>query len=322
MNRNGQARYLDHLIRVRSEPQRAAEFQAEMNAYRRKRVLDALSCRPVFIPLEFSLPAAGQVTPIRDTTQQLGYDVLVTAAKSDCQDRDIIVRSLETDRSIVRIGDETDLYLRADEFAGQIPGNGGQTGPFYFPTPIVIRRNNRVTVEMFKTDTTDDAEEKNIILIGNRVFPRGYGDQVVLDPHESQLIERAIMLDEVPRTSYLKVVVDFDSAVQGGEARNIYTPRSEEPLLLRGIRSSLRYSSIELGLQGEPTWTTEATPVWAIAAEDEVGHDNFQWFSKPIYLPVNSSVEIRRVVNGHYSHDSSLIDAETGNTITFICESV
>lgn len=321
MTRNGQGKFLDHSIRLRSEPERAAELQASMNADRRRRIADALNTRPVFLLLDFTLPAAGQVPPIRDTTETFNYDIILSASKSDIQDRNVNIEVGETGQRLISIGNESNLYMRSDEFSGQVPGNGGQTGPFWWPTPLILPSGHRVTGEMYKTDTTAGADEGNIVLIGSRVYPRGLSE-ALLDPKERDLIERYIAIREVPRWRHLKVAVDFDSAVQGGEDRNIYTPPQEEPMLIHGMRTSLRYSNIELGLQGEATWTVEPTPIWGIAAEDELIHDNFHWFAKPVFLHSNTSVEIRRVVNGLYGHDSSLIDAQTGNTITFICTTV
>lgn len=319
MDFNGQKRWLDHAIDNRFDPATAAQTQKELNAYRRKRVLDALKTRPMLLPLEFNMNAAGQVSPYRDTTPRLDYDVLVTGVKSDNQTRDIIISNTATGSSLTRIGDESSLYLRADEIAGQIPGNGGQTGICYLTTPLLIQAGNRVTVEMFKTDTTADAEDANIVLIGVRVYPRMFGSAVA--DGDRELIDQAIRLREIPQPRFAKVTFDFDSAVQGGEARNINTPTFEEPILVRGVRTSLRYSLIEIGVRGEPTWTHEATPCWAIAGEDEGGHENYIWFSKPVYLAPHASIEIRRVVNGMYT-DAALIDSETGNTMTFICETI
>jgi len=74
-----------------------------------------------------------------------------------------------------------------------------------------------------------------------------------------------------------------------------------------------------LGIQGEPTWTAEPTPIWAVAAEDELVSENYHWFSKPVFLHSKNTIEISKITN---SIDGSLIDAQTGNSITWICETV
>lgn len=319
MNWNGSRETLNHLIARRIEPQRADALQAEFNQKRRAKIQSALNTRPVFLPLEFKMTAAGQVSPYRDTTQNLGYDVLITGVKADIQTRDIVVRRTEDEKPIVYTGDELNLFLRADDIAGQtVSTGGGQLGTFYLPTPILLPANNRLSVEMYKTDTTGTAEEQNIVFIGVRVFDRRFGE-ILIDAPEQAKIDMLIQARECPRVVFLKQLVEFDSAIAGGEARNLFTPQVDEPLLIRGMRTTLRQSLIEVSITDEPKWTVEPTPIWAVAGEDELVHDNYQWFSRPIYLHSKRSINVERVIN---SIDGSLIDAQTGNQITWICETV
>ena len=319
MNWNGQRPYLDHCIAKRANPNAAAQLQADLNKRRRSRVDDSLTTKPVFLPLQFSMTAAGRTSPYNATTKALGYDVIITGVKADVQTRDVILRRTEDEKPLVYVGDETDLFLRTDDFSGiNATTGGGQTGVFYFPSPILLQRNNRITASMFKTDTTADAEVSNIVFIGVRVFSGSYKAEAI-DNDERALIEQRLEMMEIPRVVFLKVPVEFDSAIAGGLAENIFTPQVPESLLVRGVRTTLRQSLIELGVSGEPNWTVEPTPVWAVAGEDELVNDNYQWFSKPIFLHSGNTIEISRVTN---SIDGVNIDAQTGNTITFICETV
>lgn len=319
MNWNGQRDCLEHLIAKRIDGEKATKLQSDFNAGRWKRIQSALNTRPVFIPLEFEMNAVGQISPYRDTTPSLAYDVIITGIKADSSTRDIVIRRTEDDKPIVYVGDELNLFLRIDEIAGQgTTSGGGQTGVFYLPKPIILPAGNRLTIEMYKTDTTGDPEEANIVLVGIRVFNRAYGE-LLLDSQERTTIDFLIRSREIPRVVFLKHSVEFDSAIAGGLSNNIYTPQVEEPLLIRGVRTTLRHSLITMRIEGEPNWTVEPTPIWGIAAEDDLGHDNYQWFSKPIFLHSKTSIEIERVVN---SIDGNLIDAQTGNSITWICETV
>jgi hypothetical protein len=323
MNWNGQRPIVDHLIRTLGEPNLGRQSQVEYNNQRRARVQAAINVRPVYLPLDFEMNAAGQVSPYRATTPALGYDVVIIGIKTDTPTREIIIRRTEEEKAIAYVGEEETLFLRADEIAGITATNGaGQIGTFYWPAPIHIPRGNRMTIEMFKTDTTVDPEEANIVLVGFRVFNKAlYGEQI-LDGAERDRIEQAITLRDIPRVVFLKQRVQFDSAVAGGEARNLFTPQVQEPLLIRGVRTTMRQSLIEVGLEGEPSWTLEPTPVWAVAGEDELGHDNYHWFPRPIFLHSNSTIEVSRVIN---SIDGTLIDAEgTGNEnmITWLCETI
>jgi len=319
MNWNGQRPTLDHLVSLLLDPARAASLQADYNAKRRARVNAALFTRPHFMPLTFEMAAAGTTSPYRDTTQSLSYPVIITGIKADSQTREIRIRRTEDEKPIAYVGEELNLHLRLDEIAGQsVTLGGGQLGVFYLPQPIILPAGNRLTVEMFKTDTTADPEEANIVFIGVRVMNREYGS-LLLDPAERDMVDTIIRMREVPRTIFLKQAVAFDSAIAGGEARNLFTPQVEEPLLIRGIRTTLRHSLISLRVQGEPNWTTEQTPIWGVAGEDDLIHDNYQWFSRPVFLHSRTQIEIERITN---SIDGSLIDAQTGNSITWICETV
>ncbi|MCW5956494.1 MAG: hypothetical protein KIT61_07900 [Pyrinomonadaceae bacterium] len=320
MNWNGQRETLDHLIRCRIEPDKAKTFQSEFNAKRRSRIVSAFNTRPFFVPLSFNMNIAGQVAPYRDVTPQLAFDFIITGLKADVQTRDIVIRRTEDEKPLVYVGDEQNLYLRTDEIAGLSATVGGGTlGVFYLPQPIVLQRGGRLTVEMYKTDTTAAAEEANIVLVGIRVLRKEYGE-LLMSEGERQHVDFLLKARQSPRTVFLKTSVAFDSAAIGGIASNLRTPEVEEPLLVRGMRSTLRQSLIEgLRIEGEPNWMPTATPIWAIAAEDEVVHENYQWFSKPVYLRSNGSIEIERITN---SIDGSNIDAQTGNSITWICDTV
>ena len=319
MNWNGQRETLDHLIRRRLNPGRADSLQADFDAKRRSRIESALTTRPFFIPLSFEMNPGGQVSPYRDTTPQLAYDFIITGIKTDTQTRDIVIRRTEDDKPVVYVGDQLNLFLRLDEIAGlTATSGGGQLGTFYLPQPILLPRGARLTVEMYKTDTTAAAEVANIVLIGIRVFNQDYANLLMRDG-ERQRIDFLIKARECPRVVFLKQAVSFDSAVVGGEARNLVTPEVDEPLLVRGMRTTLRQSAIELRVEGEPLWTSEPTPIWGIAAEDELVHDNYQWFSKPVFLRARSSIVIDRITNGY---DGTNIDDQTGNSITWICETV
>lgn len=319
MNWNGQRETVDHLIRSLIEPKKAQSYQAEFNAKRRSRVMSSLHTRPFLVPLTFNMLAAGQVAPYRAVTPPQAFDFIITGIKSDVR-RDIIIRRTSDDKPLVYTGDEQNLYLRTDDISGFSVDSGfGQLGAFYQPQPIFLQRGQRITVEMFKTDATGGTEEGNIVLIGVRVMRKEYGELLMAEG-EREAIDFILENRVTPRDVFLKTFVNFDSAVAGGIAANIATPQVPEPLLIKGMRTTLRQSLIEgLRLEGEPNWMPSATPIWAVAAEDELGHDNYQWFTKPIYLRANGSIEIERITN---SIDGALIDAQNDNTITWICETV
>ena len=320
MNWNGQGKTLDHLVRSLTDPSRSKALQSEFNAARRARVASALNVRPFLVPLAFNMLAAGQAPPYRAVTAPQAFDFIITGLKSDNQTRNIIIRRTEDEKPLVYVGEEQNLYLRVDEIAGvAITPGGGQAGVFYLPQPIYLQRGQRMTIEMFKTDTTAGTEEANIVLVGVRVLRKEYG-ALLMGEGEREVVDFYLENRTAPRTVFLKTPVEFDSAVAGGLAQNVVTPEVGEPLLVRGVRTTLRQSLIEgVRLEGEPNWMPSAVPIWSFAAEDELGHDNYQWFSKPVYLRTKGTIEIERVTN---SIDGVNIDAQEGNTITWICETV
>lgn len=266
------------------------------------------------------MTAAAQTAPYTDLTPSLGYDVIITGIKTDTPDRNINIRRTETERSLVRVGEQVNLYLTGSDVAGSTAGlTPGQNGTFYLPSPIVVPQGSRITLEMYKQDATADPVVANVVLIGVRVLNPAWGD-TLLDPDEKDRIERALRMAPAPTPIFLKVPIDFDAAGVGGLVEHQLTPRVESPVLIRGMRSTLAWSSIEMSVAGEPTWTPRATPIWAIAQESDQANDAYQWFSRPIYLHSDNQVEIVRVVNG--GNDNLTFDPQTGNTITFICETV
>lgn len=323
MNWNGQRPIVEYYEKVLSDPSVRAAEREKLAAFRRKRAYDSLLTRPVYLPLQFTMDAAGRVNPYRDTTPQLGYDVVITGIKTDCwigNGRDITFQLSDGSETLVRTGNADNLFLRTDDIAGcTVDAGGGQVGVFYLPQPFLLRQDSAILVEMFKTDTTGSTEVANIVLIGYRVLPAAYAN-VAVDIDERQKIEDIIRLNETPKTRILKIPVAFAAAAVGSQLSALSSPRIQEPILLRGMRTTLRHSTLEIGIEGESDWMTEQVPIWAVADENEQGNDNYIWFSKPIFLHSNNSVVIRRIVNGNI--DQANVDATTGGQISFIYDTI
>jgi hypothetical protein len=172
---------------------------------------------------------------------------------------------------------------------------------------------------MYKPDSTPSPIVVNIVVVGLRVFRSEYGE-ILLDPQERKRLDWTMEARESPRTVFLKQAVSFDTAGAGGESRNLITPQVAEPLLIRGVRTTLRNSLIEgLRIEGEPNWMPSLIPIWGLAAENDLLHENYQWFSRPIYLRSGQSIEIARIRN---SIDGVIGDSQFGNSITWIAETV
>jgi hypothetical protein len=190
MNWNGQRETLDFLIRSRIEPERKQELQNEFNSRRRSRVVSALTVRPFLVNLRFDMTAAGQISPYRAITPQLNFDWIITGLKSDADTpRNIVIRRTEDEKPIAYVGDNQNLYLTTDEISGLTTAiGGGQLGTFYMPNPLTLYKNNRLAVEVYKTDTTTSPVVLNLVLVGLRVFRNEYGE-VLLDSQERHRLE-------------------------------------------------------------------------------------------------------------------------------------
>jgi hypothetical protein len=314
MNNSGNHRNLEHAINILRNPAKARESQTELNKKRLARVEKSIGIRPVYIPFEFVLGAASQVSPYQDITPSLPYDVVISGLMSDNSARQLVIRESFRDLPFVLAGENRNLYLNLGDLAGGTSAAAkGQKGIFYLPSPIVLEAGNRLNLDVYKTETTPDPETINFVLVGYRV-----SKNYQLDDAERKLVLDSIAKRSLPRTIWLKQQIDFDSAIVGGKARNVYTPQCDEPLLIRGCRSSLRQSLIDLGIEGEAVWTTNDCPIWAIVGDDEDESDSYMWFQRPIFLPSRETLEMS-LTN---SIDGVNIDPQLANQITWICETV
>lgn len=331
MNRNGHGQLVDYYIKTLSEPDAYPAERAAMKSKRMNKVLASLLTRPFYLPIQFELPAAGQVQPITELTAQLGFDIVITGVRCDVwqagtpgttapSGRDVIVSFTDNNesQSLVRTGGNTTLYLKTDDFAGStVDAGGGQLGTFQLPNPIYLRKDNRIQVDMFKTDTTGAIEYANIVFIGYRVYPKAAAESV-LDARELALINRYIDNTETPVTRWMKVAVPLVASV-GAQATNLVTPRLEYPVIVRGFRTTMRYSTIQLGVDGESSWMPSATPIWALAAENDLQVDDYLWCEKGFYLPSQTIISIPLITNG--GCDQSSVDP-TDNEFTIIYDTV
>jgi len=313
MSQNYNHRNLEHAINIRRFPERAAALQKAFDEKRLARIEKAISTRPVYIPFKFTLDAAGQVSPYQKETPTLPYDVIITGIITNNSARRIALREPNSILPIAIVGEKRNLYLSlADIAGGTSQAEKGQKGIFTLPSPLTIDARSRLYVDVYKPDTTDAPETINFVLTGYRVLKNQ-----TLDGDVRASVERAIGLRSMPKTIFLIQEITFDSDNIGGRARNVSTPPVEEPILIRGVRSSLRSSFVNLGIQGETQWTTDDTPIWAIAAEDDDESDSYVYFQRSIFLPRDGVIE-QDFIN---SVDGVNLDPQTGGK-TWICETM
>lgn len=314
MSYNHNHRNLEHAINLRRNPATAAALQKAFDIKRLARVEKSIATRPVYIPFKVRLDAAGQISPYQVESPDLPYDTIVTGIITDNSSRQLIIReSFRDPVPVVIVGRKRNLYLDFSDIAGGTSQAAkGRKGAFYLPSPITIEAGNRLYFDVYKTEATADPELLNFVLIGHRVS-RKYS----IDDEMKTLVKQAISRRAYGKTVFLKQQFDFDSAAAGGKAKNVYTEQCDEPLFIRGCRSTLRHSLISIGIEGEPEWTTDDAPIWALAAEDDNEQDSYVWFQRDVFLPAEAvlEMELENSIGGN-------IDPQFKNQITWICETM
>ena len=316
MNFNSQQQWLEHYLNLQTaSPPKMRVLQEEINQKRVARIERAMKTRPYRIGLQFVLPAAEQLSPVRVTTPSLPHDVIILGAISNDPTREIIWRRSERDENFAYVGEENNLYLTLEEMSGQSaqPQGGGQRGAFYFSAPIMLKANRRMTFEMFKNEPSDAPVTVWLTLICLRTLKYNTS----LDEVQSKAVKKALLLNDAPEQRFIKQKITFDA---NGEARNVLSPVGlEEPHLIRGVKTSLNHSLVEnVGIEGEPDWALEPFPLWSLASEPATAHENYSFFARPVFLPAKTQFTMslkNSLDGGEYS------DGETG-TITWLLETV
>lgn len=292
------------------------ELQKGVDSARFVRCEKAMYRLPVYLPLRWDLPALAPLAPITTSTpNKLDFDVLIVGAISDSPKREVRFQSSDLEINPTYLGKSANVRLTLGEIAGTNKPNSGdaKVGINYFTSPFILYSGQQITLDMFKPEDTPNAEVANLVFVGYRVFSEraSYGDYLV---EETARIKQFIGTREVPRQQWLKQEIVFDA---NGFAKNFTTPDITEPLIVRGVRSTLSASLInEIKFRLGFSWVTAETPSWAIFCEPNA-NDNYLMFRDALYLPAKSEIEI------------SLTNTITGSTtvdpngsITWLCETV
>lgn len=317
MNQNTSKELVNHFIAIQTDTKNAVETQKKLDEKRFSRVEKALVTRPVFLPLSVTMEATGRLPAYyAKTPPNVNNDVLIIGAIADNHSRAIALRRSETKDNSFYLGDEFNTYMSVKDMAGIVsPSDKGQAGVFYFPSPFVVYADRRIALDVYKPDNTEAglSEFLNLILIGITVNKR----TLTLSGDEAALIRKEISFRPIPEVRFIKQEIRFDAAGAGGTVKNLVTPTSDEPLILRGVKSTLGASMIEAKIEGETDWTVAPIPIWALANEDVNKSDNYRYFERPIYLPAKTQI-IMNLENG-IGND---YDEQTGGTITWLAETV
>lgn len=320
MNYNRNELTFRHYWNLLREWDNRVQIQQTFDKLRFNQIQKAIGSRPVLIPMQIELNTVGQPQPYNAKTSPFNYDLIVVGYMSDGASRDIILDKVEKANPLVYVGDANSLYLTLDEIAGQPQATNpkGQKGIFYLPSSKLFFRGERLSLDVFQREdlAVGDPQIVNFVIIAYRVFPKSVSD--IQFNYEMPVINEYIAKRFAPETVFLKTDVVFDIDGQGGTT-TVYTPQLDEPVILKGCRSTMRNCFVEMGLVGEERFTELPVPIWSFAHGDEIPHENYLWNECGIYVPAKIQLRMKCNNTGE-AFDPQGINGE--NTITWIASTV
>jgi hypothetical protein len=275
----------NHLVSVLQYPASAAAKQAEYDRLRLHAVESAARQRPHFLPVKHTLPSVAQNLPIPAYTDELNHDVIITGAITDGEDRNIKFYRDREAKPLIRYGDQSNPKLSIDAIAGHSVASAGVSGVQRFPAPFILQRKEIMTVEMYQESSPGQEEIVYTVFNGYRIYTPQHAEAQlpddVLRRVKSGIKERA-----VPESRYAVCPVNFDSTGQAVSE----TPKTEEPLLILGFRSTFTDALVNFGFDGELSFSKSAFPIWALANEATNNRNNFNMLMTPVFLAPNEQL--------------------------------
>ncbi len=279
--KNHYARAFNHLVSVMQNPGLSKVKQDEYNKERFTEFEDAMRVRPVFLPVSVTLPADAQSLPIKgETVENNDYDIIITGAITDGENKRInFYREIDNRRPLVKVGSEANAAkISLDAIAGKSKEAAGITGVQPF-TPFVLRTGDALALEIFKDEDTADDEIVNVVFNGYRVYDLKFSEAQMSEKLK-QAVLKSIGETFTPEDRWSAVPVKFaDGAVI------VETPKSEEPLLILGFRTTISNAMVNLGFSSDTKFSRDFFPIWALAAEAGNDTDNYNRLLSPIPVP-------------------------------------
>jgi hypothetical protein len=317
MANNIRKEWLSHAMDLRRFPNLPINEQKQtgVNSARFARVEKAMYRLPVYLPIRWDLPAVAPLAPITASTpNKLNYDVLIVGAISDSPNREVVFKSSDLEINPSYLGKSSRIRLTLGDIAGTTKSNQGATNVAinFFTSPFILYQGQQITLDMFK-ETTANTEVANLVFVGLRIFSDRASFDGYLD-EELAFVKKSIEAREVPRQVFLKQEVVFDAS---GLANDVFTPDIDEPLIIRGVRSSLVASEIrEIKLRSGISWITSPCPSWAVFCEPN-SWDQYLMLKEPVFLPRRSEIQVSlaNTIAG-----TGIIDPN--GSITWLCETV
>lgn len=268
----------DHLVTVMQSPELSKVTQDEYNKKRFERVERALRTRPAFLPVSITLPTTAQSLPSNNQTREVEYDVIITGAITDGENKRINVsKNLETTRPIVKTGVEGNAKISLDAIAGKSKEASGITG-IQAINPFVLKEDDSLVLEIFQDVETDEEETVNTVFTGSRVYDKNHSD-AQLSKKARAAVTESINRNLTPQQRYAVVPIKFEDGKAIAE-----TPKSEEPLLIVGFRTTVKNALINLGFSNDTKFSRDFFPIWALANEEGNYTKNYNELMSEIFL--------------------------------------
>jgi hypothetical protein len=301
---------LDQLRSILQTPANGAKTQAAFNAQRMADVEKAARIRPHFLPISHTLPAAAATAPIIAATEPLNHDVIIGGAITNGESRNVKpYTDIDTDAPpMVRFGSQANLRFPLDAIAGHSVATAGFPGVYRWPEPLLLRRTETFTIEMYQEANPGATELVSTVLVGERDYT-ATSDEGTLNDKIRGVVQSHIIRRPAPETRYAVIPVTFDA---DGNC-STETPRSDEPLLLLGFRSTFTDALINFGFDGDNAFAKSKFAIWALCAEPNNTRQLFQMLQSPLFIPPSVQLPMS-LVN---TIDSNLI-SPGGNIIALL----
>lgn len=270
-------RGFEHLVDKLNNPNLAQQNQAKYNEERFQNVLESLRVRPVFLPVQISMPAAVQSLPLSGYTTELKYPVIITGAITDGEQKKISFGfNNEYTKPFVSTNQNA-TQLSLDAIAGKSLQSAGRNGIQEFE-PFLLPANETLTVDVYKPVATAGVEVVTICFVGYRVYTENFVLENLTEKIKTNVREE-INKRLTPQQRFDACAVTFSNNRAVAE-----TTKVDEPRLIYGFRTTFSDALVTLGFDNNEAFSKDYFPIWALAAEAGNNPDNYRYFKRPIFL--------------------------------------
>lgn len=293
----------EHLRDVLGDLSQSQPKQAKYNAENRlQKVLEAMLCDPVFLPVQLTMPANVSNVPITENTENVDFTTIITSCISDGEEKQV---SWKRNRSNADPFDDTgdEGQLSLDAIAGRSYESGGVNEPQDLP-PFALPAKEGLKVTVYNPVSVNNIDIVSIVFNGYTVKDRA---EVLLRFAKIRAeIEKEISLRYTPEPR--NAVAKVDEFVNGYAETE--TPDSGEYRLIYGFRTDLKNAKVNLSKYTNAKYAKEYFPIWALCAETGNSITNYRWLKSPILLEPGETLKfgLLDTINGTTKATGSQIE--------------